>query len=882
MIYPRTMENSQRPTAIVDKFYEPNDPGSSSKSTYQLPRSTASCFSLAQDNCCTATIFTVDEVHNQCEAVSEAELAAFLPSGDTRHSVELSCHANLSSLIDEDSETYSSSFRLNFDEDVQRVQLLTLPWTNENFHGKVAVHTDLYQAIGVVVVATTLSRVSARSIVLARSSPSEAFRLSEVKEITEKTETSADPSDERRIREVHARLVITETESPVSSDEPLIEPLLLIATSSTGAGITPKKRAGASQRVDVKAYKMAEHICPLFRFNACAHGSRPQGMHVQALSGRYNQRTRYILHDVGGVVLFSHPYSLYIIAADAGRVKGLSISATGSGHNREFALAVLSPFHFQSMKLPPFQLWNGQALPLQQMTTVLLSGCHPTHSLGEAMSVACIDDSSEPSLSRFAILCRSHNVDIALTPAKAAAPRFEFAISPIIKERASPMYSPGVLNRSSSPSPIMMDRGGAPQGWTDKETNNAVLRARQALRSHNSNISPCKTLPVEPALTPQRSLQTFDESIIMGTPAAGKKKIEVLFSDDSSEANEFDKTIATPATAILDMTNMSEIWMENSPDPTIGASHLAGLNFIADESPMELTPPSRRMLLPPRSRRINFQTPDLQRGQSDASTTCPDNLSYLVLVNLEPRYQGGSQSLSFACKTFVAALPQHLSSFTAIDIKLKTSASSITTDEQNRSDLLFSPSPGVEGELAQSLILSAQSPSTQRIHVLSFALTKIGLAQIGPEESHDLRESIKDQIIGASSRYMIKSMAMEDLRLDENNLHIRVVFAVKPMSIEFEEKSKVFPFNLSTTEEFGVAVATVMLPFPSADPRESQATVAVEENPSNDKLDTILQAFKQFETNVTDRLNSMEKAIQENNARVTSMEKLIQEQAKSP
>lgn len=288
MINPRTMKNSQRPTAIVDKFYQANDPGLSKKSTYQLPRSAASCFPLAQDHCCTATIFTVDEVHSQCEAVSEAELAAFLLSGETRHTVELSCHANLSSLIDDDSETCSSSFHLNFDEDVQRIKLLTLPWTNENFHGKGVVHTDLYQAIGVIVVATTLSRVSARSIVLTRSTPSEAFRLSEVREITDKTEISTGLSEERRIREVYARLVITETESPVSFDEPLIEPLLLISTSSTGAGIPPRNGAGASQRVDVTAYKMAEHICPLFRFNACAHGSRPQGMHLQALSGTYN------------------------------------------------------------------------------------------------------------------------------------------------------------------------------------------------------------------------------------------------------------------------------------------------------------------------------------------------------------------------------------------------------------------------------------------------------------------------------------------------------------------------------------------------------------------------------------------------------------------
>jgi hypothetical protein len=43
-----------------------------------------------------------------------------------------------------------------------------------------------------------------------------------------------------------------------------------------------------------------------------------------------------------------------------------------------------------------------------------------------------------------------------------------------------------------------------------------------------------------------------------------------------------------------------------------------------------------------------------------------------------------------------------------------------------------------------------------------------------------------------------------------------------------------------------------------------------------------LNAFKQFETNVTERLDRMEKAIQENNARVTNMEKLIQEQAKAP
>ena len=540
------------------------------------------------------------------------------------------------------------------------------------------------------------------------------------------------------------------------------------------------------------------------------------------------------------------------------------------------------------MKLPPFQLWNGQVLPLQQANTILLSDCHPTHSLGEAMSVACIDDSSEPSLSRFAILCRSHDVDIAVTPAAAASPRFDFAFSPIVKERASPILcSPGVLNRSSSPSPIMMDRGGPQAEWTDKETHNAVLRARRALRSHNSNISPCKTRPVKPDFTPQSSLQPFDESVIMTTPATGKKRIEVLFSSDS-EANEIDETIASPATALLDMTTTSDIWMKNSPAPYIGAFPLAGLNFISGESPMESTPLSRHMLLPPRSRRINFQTPGLQRGQSDASTTRPDKLAYLVLVTLEPRHQGGSQSPAFVCKTFVASLPQHLSSFSAIDIKLKTS-SLITSDEENRSDLLFSPSPGksfvrsnAEGEPAQSLILSVQSPSTQRIHVLSFALTKIGLTPSEPEESHDLKEIIKDQVIGDSSQYTIRSLVMDDLRLDEDNLHIRVVFAAKPISAEFEEESKGLPFNLSTTEDFGVAVATFMLPFPTADPREPPATVAVAENPSCDKLDTILNAFKRFETNVTERLDRMEKAIQENNVRVTNMEKLIQEQAKAP
>jgi hypothetical protein len=183
------MESS---SLIVDKLYSFQE-NCQVKSTYQLPRSTSSGFSLARDQFCTVDIFTVDEANNQYVAASKAEVAAFMLSGESsQHGkvVELCVHYDLSS-SNQELERFSDSVLLNFDDNVHRIKLLPLPCieylsNEQNQNQQVndsAVDTSMYHAVGVLLVVATTSGVSARSIVLKRSINNDCFLLSELIEV---------------------------------------------------------------------------------------------------------------------------------------------------------------------------------------------------------------------------------------------------------------------------------------------------------------------------------------------------------------------------------------------------------------------------------------------------------------------------------------------------------------------------------------------------------------------------------------------------------------------------------------------------------------------------------------------------------------------------
>jgi hypothetical protein len=545
-------------------------------------------------------------------------------------------------------------------------------------------------------------------------------------------------------------------------------------------------------------------------------------------------------------------FMLNKVFPDAGRVKGLSLGGWNSAIGN-YTLVVLSSTQLQFVQLPRFRAWNGKSLPIPKVTTVLLASCHPTHQLGEGVLVVSVD-SLEPTEKnfRFAVLCQPRSTEITVTPA--------------MKERKSPgALTPVIFDNSRVVSPT----AGAtlPPKWTDKETRNAVARARKEI-----------------ANAVRVSSQPFDESIMFTSPPVGKKKkIEVIFCTDLEQ--EAETSIATPASDVLDMSGR---WLSHSPGRSVG-SPLAGLEFLTGESPLQATPLGKRLHLPPTGRKNLFQTPHRGKMQS-VQIVHPDQSAHLIIVTIEQRYQIPDQTPSFVAKTFLSPLPPRLSSFDAMDIKSMASPdarsqsssefclSPSISNEQSRSGFMFSPSPakhltpsGADEKSisSSSLVMIVSSSSSPSVHVLGFALTDDDLAPTEMDASYDLQSPVVSHLNDSTSKYVVKSMALLDACSDKQLLQFRVLFA----SNEVPSRP---PINLSLTEDCNIAFATLLCPLPATNNYPVVAAVPQElRDPVADKLDAIMSALCQFETNVSQRLDRMEHVIQENTSRITNMERLL-------
>ena len=95
------------------------------ESNYQVPRLNISCIPLAEDQCCTARVFQVDETKDILEAQPRVDVFAFIPSSDNnvhRKYLELRVVVN----------NHSSEFTLKYKSAIQCIKVIALPTNNES------------------------------------------------------------------------------------------------------------------------------------------------------------------------------------------------------------------------------------------------------------------------------------------------------------------------------------------------------------------------------------------------------------------------------------------------------------------------------------------------------------------------------------------------------------------------------------------------------------------------------------------------------------------------------------------------------------------------------------------------------------------------------
>ena len=145
------------------------------ESNYHVPRSKASCIAMAEDHCCTAEVFQINETKEVWEAASKADVYSFIPSCDTN------CHRKHLQLRVVTNH-HSQEFTLKYRSPIRRIKVISLPTSNELVSEQQRGQncSPRSQTFGILlVVATEDESVSVQSIVLQKRSDHEDFRISE-------------------------------------------------------------------------------------------------------------------------------------------------------------------------------------------------------------------------------------------------------------------------------------------------------------------------------------------------------------------------------------------------------------------------------------------------------------------------------------------------------------------------------------------------------------------------------------------------------------------------------------------------------------------------------------------------------------------------------
>jgi hypothetical protein len=235
---------------------------------------------LRRQSCC-SPIYSVDSSQTQYNESSQAELSAFLSEVDPcgNHIVELCCDPTLN----KKSKSTKSFFRLEFEDEIRKVQLLPLPLSTNLHRAPSGANPTgtASETVGVLlVVVSKRSGMSVHSLVLTRESSLDLFHVAEFAKVSRGTVEDTGPCTEVSIYLDNTR----NEEGRALNDQ---DSILYVA-------LMPCNPSLRSHRIDILACPLVGHKSPLFRFNT--RGPTRALKRSLILTGKLSRPCYYLYH----------------------------------------------------------------------------------------------------------------------------------------------------------------------------------------------------------------------------------------------------------------------------------------------------------------------------------------------------------------------------------------------------------------------------------------------------------------------------------------------------------------------------------------------------------------------------------------------------------
>jgi len=502
------------------------------------------------------------------------------------------------------------------------------------------------------------------------------------------------------------------------------------------------------------------------------------------------------------------------------------------------------------------QVSTTKSLRLHHSAKLLLTGCHPTHSLGAAsivVSLGSVDDVSES----FAIVCRPKSTEFACTPtSQSSLLGMENTPDAFTQETAA------ITNSTNSFfSPTLVDR-----------QSNANKLIQELPSTDTSN------------------------SLIEQTVSATLKELQNTALDEVLHM-EKDSSKATPDKKIVDITEecvnaTAEVTMSSADSSEPALSPLMGLALADGETSRDQSALMTSLLY------IPTETPMVGRGSASLQDAYPDQTSHMILARVE--YVGKDSQMKVS--PMAVSFPEKMDNLEVLSIRPLTVCPSDSVNSPNAGgnitfdDLMFSPSPGkmmspaANGSVIEVPELSIVCKSADSKQFYCFVLSSRDgkTLHVESEVQFDLNGILSQSLSVPIKALSLKGLALvkvttkRDSGRSQCSNNIRMVLSgnktaaeegggsPKPINLSLQEDGTVFILNLSCTVPLGNGQVNRSLETPAHDGRIVSPTT--NETAIEGTLQAILSQLVTFEKEVYRRMDTMQDAIRENTERVEELE----------
>lgn len=513
-----------------------------------------------------------------------------------------------------------------------------------------------------------------------------------------------------------------------------------------------------------------------------------------------------------------------------------------------------------STQLTLVQLMLSQpSLTIQNLSKLLLTGCHPTQSLGAASMVVSLGFNGDNTES-FAVVCRPKSSTVAYTP-----------------------------STTSNQSPLESS-GNTPDAFTQEAT--AITN------NSNSFFSPTLTNPKSTSNTNIliQQVKTNTDTLIEDTISSTVKDLRKLHLDEALRVEEEASRI-TPVKMIVDITK-ERAATSNAPNVPIEAdtcepelSPLMGLPIAENATGCDESALMTSLL------HIQTETtPVVSRGALPGNV---DHSTHMILVQVE--YVGAAFQMKIL--PVAVSLPEQMSNLEIVSLRplpactgesgMKSNACGHVTFD----DLMFSPSPGKMMSPAKSgmtihipqLSVVCRSADLKRLYCFVVSSRDSKHLHIESETYFDLEPILFKSLAAPTKSLSIKGLTLDNVIVKSNNGRLdccnklRVVLSTNTDNSEpnsTSDSSK--PINLSLHEDGTVVILglSCTVPLSTSKDKESLETPCLDgrvvSRSSDSAIDGTLQAIldklSTFEKEVYRRMDTMENAIRVNTERLEELE----------